>query len=290
VVIPSQFYRGDYLSQVQLIAHEIAHQWFGALVTYKDHTDVFVHEGFATYLDKVYVATELSSFVGEKFLEEKISLYYPSMVHGRYTAVYSRWRFVNTLEAFLGNKAFSGAEVEKILDLFFGKTLPAAIKARFLASAPVSGWDKNSFVRALYDLPFENMTFIYQNYLEVAKLTQGNVGAFTLHPNLSQFTPPANIRRGDILFNRGVYERGALSLHALRLRVGNNTFWKLLSGFLEQYKFSNASVDDWLAVVEKTSGREVHTFHETWLRDPVVPDFPELGLKKSDFKLGVDFK
>jgi aminopeptidase N len=48
VVIPSQFYRGDYLSQVQLIAHEIAHQWFGALVTYKDHTDVFVHEGFAT--------------------------------------------------------------------------------------------------------------------------------------------------------------------------------------------------------------------------------------------------
>ncbi len=38
-----------------LVGHEMAHQWFGNLVTVKDWNEVWLHEGFATYAEALWV-------------------------------------------------------------------------------------------------------------------------------------------------------------------------------------------------------------------------------------------
>ncbi len=92
------------------------------------------------------------------------------------------------------------------------------------------------------------------------------------------------------MLNPGVYYRGAMTLHALKLKTGEELFYKFLRTYLERYKFSNAFNQDFVNIVNELAGEKVKIFLESWLYDDNVPDFPEMDLYAKDFQLGADFK
>ncbi len=93
-----------------------------------------------------------------------------------------------------------------------------------------------------------------------------------------QYYPPPGNPPADDLFNGGVYVRGGLTLHALRLEVGDEIFFDILRTYAERYKYGNATTEDFIAVSEEVSGKELSDFFERWLNDEKMPSIPVLGL------------
>ncbi len=89
-----------------------------------------------------------------------------------------------------------------------------------------------------------------------------------------QLGPPASPKLQD-LFGPAIYVRGALTLHALRLSVGDAVFFKILRTYYSRYQFSNASTADFMAVAEAVSGQNLDIFFNTWVYADDVPPEPK---------------
>ncbi len=93
----------------------------------------------------------------------------------------------------------------------------------------------------------------------------------------SQFPAPGRPPVDD-LFNASVYLRGGLTLHALRIEVGDEAFFATLRDYHDTYRYGNATTDDFIAVAEESAGRELGEFFEGWLFADSIPSIPSLDL------------
>jgi len=80
------------------------------------------------------------------------------------------------------------------------------------------------------------------------------------------------------LYTNTIFDRGALTFHALRLRVGDEVFFQILRTYTERFRYGNASTADFIAVAEEVSGQDLTEFFDAWLYDMEIPAIPEMGL------------
>lgn len=92
-----------------------------------------------------------------------------------------------------------------------------------------------------------------------------------------ELTPPAE-PPGDNLFNASVYIWGALALHALRLELGDATFFDVLRAYAARFEHGNARTADFIDVAEEVSGRALGDFFATWVYGDELPPAAALGL------------
>lgn len=90
--------------------------------------------------------------------------------------------------------------------------------------------------------------------------------------------PPA-----DDLFNSGVYTWGAMGLHALRLKVGDDDFFDILKTYYDRYQGKNVLPEDLLDVVEDVSDRQFDAFFDRWFYSDTLAPIRELGLIPSTY-------
>ncbi len=76
------------------------------------------------------------------------------------------------------------------------------------------------------------------------------------------------------MFDDRVYKRGALTLHALRTVLGDETFFHLLQQWVAHHRGGTVSTSDFSALAEELSGRELGGLFDAWVRGRPLPPLP----------------
>ncbi len=159
------------ISSDDLIAHELAHQWFGDYVTCRAWYEGWLNEGFATFFEHVWREKRLGRDEYELGLRVDLDAYLGE-AHGRY---------------------------------------------------------RRAVVTQDFDSPLD-------------------------------------------LFDRHLYEKGGLVLHALRVELGDALFWKGVRGYLQAHARGVVETRDLLRAMEEVSGRSLGRFFEQSVYKPGHPE------------------
>ena len=77
--------------------------------------------------------------------------------------------------------------------------------------------------------------------------------------------PPGNPGAADKIFSGSEYDRGAGTLEALREKLGDPTFFRIMRGWVQQHAYSNARVPQFISYAEQISGENLTHFFYVWL-------------------------
>jgi aminopeptidase N len=78
----------------------------------------------------------------------------------------------------------------------------------------------------------------------------------------------------DLLFDFAVYARGAMTLHQLRLAVGDDDFFRILRRWAATNRGGNVTTPAFIRLAERISGQQLDGLFQTWLFTPGRPEPP----------------
>ena len=89
------------------------------------------------------------------------------------------------------------------------------------------------------------------------------------------------------LLNANAYQKGSWILHMLRRKIGDDLFYKGIRSYYDTYRFSNATSDDFIKIMELTSGQDLSLFFDQWLRKS---GHPKLSIKTKSTNKNISIK
>jgi aminopeptidase N len=174
---------------------------------------------------------------------------------------------------------FVGALENQTLSVFGREFVEAPIFEYVLVHELAHQWFGNSVTVALWEDIWLHEGFatyaelIWAEHLHGKDVYREFVAERYAAVELAEYPPPGD-PPSDALFNGGVYQRGALTLHALRQEVGDAAFFAILRTFATRFAYGNATTAQFISVAEELSGLELDDLFEAWLYEPELPPLP----------------
>jgi aminopeptidase N len=83
--------------------------------------------------------------------------------------------------------------------------------------------------------------------------------------------PPGDPGRKDMFDQFAVYDRAAMTLHALRKRVGDDKFWTILRTWAKEHRHANGTTPEFISTAERVSSMKLDTLFQAWLYGKTRP-------------------
>ena len=83
--------------------------------------------------------------------------------------------------------------------------------------------------------------------------------------------PPGNPGTPVFMFNGTIYYRGAMTLEALREKIGDDAFFALLRDWATSNRYGNVTTAQFIDLAEQHSGMDLTQFFDVWLYRPAKP-------------------
>ncbi|MFG1872642.1 M1 family metallopeptidase [Micromonospora arborensis] len=77
------------------------------------------------------------------------------------------------------------------------------------------------------------------------------------------------------LFSESVYQRGGMTLHALRVAVGDEAFFEIVKTWAAEKRNGTATTAEFVALAERISGKQLDALFDAWLYGTKKPALPK---------------
>lgn len=147
-----------------LVAHEAAHQWWGDLVSYRDWSETWLAESFATYGQYLFTRHDRGDDEAAVDLLEKKNAYL-SEAHDRYQRpiVYHRWRYPN--DNFDRHTYQKGAVVLSMLRWILGDASFRRVTSHFLEANAYQPVDTHDLMKAIKESTGRDMDWFFDEWV-----------------------------------------------------------------------------------------------------------------------------
>jgi aminopeptidase N len=83
--------------------------------------------------------------------------------------------------------------------------------------------------------------------------------------------PPGNPGSPENLFNGTIYNRGGMTLQALREKIGDAPFFRIMRRWAAQHQYGNVTTRQFIDLAERESGQDLGHFFDVWLYQEAKP-------------------